>query len=180
MERVCCGFRMCRAGFKAESHHIRWEVIFSLHGQYGKCYRAKGKGLLGAEGHPERGEYGTLQEIKPTQGVRSSWVLRGQPMEQGGWRSRPALWSSLLHQPDLPFAASFSHLRVICPLFPAGGQRPNSHERPCQICSPRPAHPRLGKPGPKYHAMSRCSLWVTAHPEYRRPGSISTDPSAAR
>lgn len=56
MERACCGFRMCRAGFKAESHHVRWEVIFSLHGQHGKCYRAEGKGLLGAEGHPERGE----------------------------------------------------------------------------------------------------------------------------
>lgn len=154
---------------------IAWTAWEMLQGQ--------GKGAARGRRAPRKRRvepYGIPQEIKPAQGVRSSWVLRGQLMDQGGWRSRPALWSSLLHQPDLPFAASFSHLRVICPLFPAGGQRPNSHEQPCQICSPRPAHPRLGKPGPKYHAMSRCSLWVTAHPEYRRPDSISTDPSAAR
>ena len=50
------GLRVCRAGFRAESHHLRWEVIFSLRGQHRKQYRAKRKGLLGGEGHPERGE----------------------------------------------------------------------------------------------------------------------------
>lgn len=183
---VCCGFRMGRTGFKAESHHVRWEGIFSLHGQHGKWYRAKKKGLLGAEGRLER-EEGIMgmqcsipRRASPPGGVRSVGVLRGQLMERGGWRSRPALRSSLLRQPDLPLAASFSHLGAICPPLPAGGQRPSSHEQPCQICSPRPAQPRLGKSGPKYHAMSRCSLWVPAHPQYRRPGSISTDPCAAR
>lgn len=121
------------------------------------------RGCSGKKGPKKRrGELCSIpRESKPARGVRSSGVLHGA----GGWRSRPALWSSLLHQPHLPFAVVFSHLGAICPLLPAGGQRPSSHKQPCQICSPRPAHPRLGKPGPKYHAMSRCSLWVTAHPE---------------
>lgn len=145
--------------------------------------QGQGKGDARGRRAPSRrrgGPCSTPQESKPARGVRSGRVLRRQLMERGDWRSRPALWSSLFHQPDLPFAASFSHLGVICPPLPAGGQWPSSHEQPCQICSPRPAHPRLGKPGPKYHAMSRCSLWVTAHPQYCRPGSISTDPCAAR
>lgn len=40
---------MCRAGCKAESRHVRWEVTFPLHGWCGKRYRIKGKGLLGTE-----------------------------------------------------------------------------------------------------------------------------------
>lgn len=172
---------MCRAGCKAESRHIRWEVTFPLHGWLWKVVQGQGQGA--AWGREEKGVMDTQcsipQESKAAQRMRSNGVLRGQPMERRGWGSCPALWSSRLHQLDLPLEASFSHLRAICPSLPAGGQQPSSHEQPCQVCSRRPAQPRLGKLGPKYRAKSRCSPWVTAHPECRRPGSISTDPCTA-
>lgn len=139
---------------------------------------SRARGCLGQK--EERGVMDTQcsipQESEAAQGMRSSEVLHGQLMERGGWRSCPALWSSLLHQLDLPLQASSSHLRAICPSLPAGGQQPSSHEQPCQVCSRSPAQPRLGKLGPKYRAKSRCSPWVTAHSECHRPGSISTDP----
>lgn len=89
---VCCDFGACRAGFKAEPRHpcqvgsyllIAWTAWKMVQGQ-------EERGCLGKKNtQKEMGSCG--------------WGV----MEQGGWKSHPALWSALLCHLVLPFAVSF-------------------------------------------------------------------------